>query len=243
MGVVVMTIPIFILNRDVKTTMVLCIYGASGLGKEFCYSADAINSVEKRWDDIVFVDDTPEKSGMFFEGKITYSFDEVLKKYEKSNLEFLIAIGEPSTKDLIYNKLKKNDLSVTNMYPVGVVLPESATVGEGVVIQSPSGSGTSVGSVLGNNVLIQGNVVLGHDIVVGDNSVISSLAFIGGNTVIGRNTYIAPHACLRNGITIGDNCVIGMGSVVTKDIPANSVAYGSPARVVRTVEGENKVFG
>lgn len=223
--------------------MILCIYGASGLGKEFCYSAVVINSTEKRWEDIIFVDDTPEKSGTTFEGKLVLNFEDTLKKYDKSDIEFLIAVGEPSSKDLLYKKLKENGLSVTNMYPVGVVIPESAKLGEGVVIQSPSSSGTSAGSVIGNNVLIQGNVVLGHDIVVGDNSVISSLAFIGGNTVIGKNTYIAPHACLRNGITIGDNCVIGMGSVVTKDIPANSVAYGSPARVVRTVEGENKVFG
>lgn len=36
-------------------------------------------------------------------------------------------------------------------------------------------------------------------------------------------------------ITIGDNCVIGGGSVVTKDIPANSLAYGNPCRVIREI--------
>ena len=37
------------------------------------------------------------------------------------------------------------------------------------------------------------------------------------------------------GVTIGDNCVIGAGSVVTKDIPANSIAVGNPCRVLRTL--------
>nr|MDT0250485.1 DapH/DapD/GlmU-related protein [Endozoicomonas sp.] len=37
------------------------------------------------------------------------------------------------------------------------------------------------------------------------------------------------------GVTIGDNCVIGAGSVVNKDIPANNVAVGNPCRVIRTL--------
>jgi acetyltransferase-like isoleucine patch superfamily enzyme len=52
---------------------------------------------------------------------------------------------------------------------------------------------------------------------------------IGGNVWIGMNCTILP------GVTIGDNTVIGAGSVVTKSIPANVVAYGSPCRVIRPV--------
>ncbi|MEG1798659.1 MAG: sugar O-acetyltransferase [Synergistaceae bacterium] len=50
---------------------------------------------------------------------------------------------------------------------------------------------------------------------------------------IGRNVWIGGGSVILPGVTIGDNCVIGAGSVVTKDIPSNSVAYGSPCRVVR----------
>lgn len=53
---------------------------------------------------------------------------------------------------------------------------------------------------------------------------------IGNNVNIGWNTVIMP------GVKIGDNCIIGLGSIVTRDIPANSVAVGSPARVIRTIE-------
>ena len=38
------------------------------------------------------------------------------------------------------------------------------------------------------------------------------------------------------GVTIGDDCVIGAGAVVTRDIPARSLAVGSPARVIRTLD-------
>ena len=43
------------------------------------------------------------------------------------------------------------------------------------------------------------------------------------------------------GVTIGDNAVIGAGSVVTKDIPANSLAIGNPCRVIREITAEDKL--
>lgn len=51
--------------------------------------------------------------------------------------------------------------------------------------------------------------------------------------VIGKNCWIGGGAILMPGVTIGDNVVIGAGSVVTKDIPSNTIAYGNPCRVVR----------
>ena len=53
------------------------------------------------------------------------------------------------------------------------------------------------------------------------------------DVVIGNNGWIGGVAILLPGITIGDNVVIGAGSVVTKDIPDNTVAYGNPCRVIR----------
>lgn len=44
------------------------------------------------------------------------------------------------------------------------------------------------------------------------------------------------------GITIGDNTVIGTGSVVTKDIPANVVAVGNPCRIMREINGHDKEY-
>lgn len=44
------------------------------------------------------------------------------------------------------------------------------------------------------------------------------------------------------GVTIGDNSVIGAGSVVTKDIPANVVAYGDPCRVAREINEHDREF-
>ena len=53
------------------------------------------------------------------------------------------------------------------------------------------------------------------------------------------NTWICGNVTILPGVTIGSGCVIGANSLVTKDIPDNSLAYGSPARVVRDLTEEN----
>ena len=50
---------------------------------------------------------------------------------------------------------------------------------------------------------------------------------------IGEDCWVAMSVCVLPGVTIGDRCVIGAGSVVTKDIPPDSVAVGNPCRVIR----------
>ena len=51
--------------------------------------------------------------------------------------------------------------------------------------------------------------------------------------IIGNSVWIGGGAIICPGVTIGDRCVIGAGSVVTKDIPDDSVAVGNPARLIR----------
>jgi acetyltransferase-like isoleucine patch superfamily enzyme len=50
---------------------------------------------------------------------------------------------------------------------------------------------------------------------------------------IGRNVWIGGKATIIKGVTIGDNAVIGANAVVTHDVPANSIAVGVPARVIK----------
>lgn len=59
---------------------------------------------------------------------------------------------------------------------------------------------------------------------------------------IGRNCWIGAGAIIMPGVTVGDNTVIGAGSLVTKDIPANVVAYGSPCRVIREISEHDRTY-
>lgn len=60
--------------------------------------------------------------------------------------------------------------------------------------------------------------------------------FVTAPVRIGHNVWLGAKVTILKGVTIGDNVVVGANSVVSRDIPANCVAVGSPARVIRTIE-------
>jgi len=53
---------------------------------------------------------------------------------------------------------------------------------------------------------------------------------------VGNNVWIGYGACVLRGVSVGDNAIVGTNSVVTKDVPANAVVAGSPARIIRMRE-------
>jgi acetyltransferase-like isoleucine patch superfamily enzyme len=55
---------------------------------------------------------------------------------------------------------------------------------------------------------------------------------IGGSTIIGDNSWVAPSVILRNGIKIGNNTTLGMGCLVTKDVPDSVSVAGFPAMIL-----------
>ena len=59
---------------------------------------------------------------------------------------------------------------------------------------------------------------------------------------IGRNCWIGAGVMIIPGITIGDNVVIGAGSVVTKDLPANVIAVGNPCKILREINEHDKEY-
>ena len=64
----------------------------------------------------------------------------------------------------------------------------------------------------------------------------------GIDVTIGNNVWIGGNAVICAGVTIGDCCVIGAGSVVTKDIPAWTVAAGNPCKVIRKITEEDRKY-
>ena len=210
--------------------MILAIYCAGGLGREVIEFARSIN----RWENIIFVDDvTSEK---------VISDANVLRFLEveqfRGNLEFVIANGEPAVREVLYHKIKDAG------YPLGTLISpycsilSKTEIGEGCILYDCV---ISTNVHIGANVLMNGKVLIGHDTVIGEHSVLSTLNFLGGDTYIGKRVYIAPGAMVKDRIHIGDDAIISLGAVVLRNVRAESIMIGNPARKLGNNE-EKTVF-
>lgn len=129
-------------------------------------------------------------------------------------------------------------------------------VGPGVFIEPPLNIDYGCNVTLGDNfyanfnliILDCGLVSIGHRVLFGPSvSIYAATHEVGvqsrrdgveyaGPVTIGDDCWIGGNTSIMAGVTIGKGCTIGAGSVVTKDVPPFSVAVGSPARVIKTVE-------
>ena len=107
---------------------------------------------------------------------------------------------------------------------------------------------------LGKNVFIntgchfqdQGGIVIGDGVLIGHNVVLATINhdidprkrsnMYPEPIVIGKNVWIGANATVLPGVTIGDGAVIAAGAVVTKDVPANVIVGGVPAKIIREIE-------
>ena len=138
-----------------------------------------------------------------------------------------------------------------------------AEVGEGTYVESPYFGNWGGHHVhLGKNVYINSglklvddtHIYIGDYCMLGPNVVLATAGHPIDPTLrekalqynlpvrIGRNCWLGAGVIVMPGVTIGDNSVIGAGSVVTKDIPANVVAVGNPCRVVRPIGDHDREF-
>lgn len=135
-----------------------------------------------------------------------------------------------------------NNKIVTSDEFIAYLRSQGIRIGDNVFFQSPETACVDVTRPLlveiGDNCIILENfLLLTHDnITKVFGNIYHEFLPSSGSVTIGNNVYFTRNCAVLKGVTIGDNCIIGFGSVVTKDIPANSVAVGAPAKVICTIE-------
>lgn len=217
--------------------MVLGIYGAGGLGREVLELAKCINCTDKKWEKFVFIVDGAASNVV--NGINVYSYEQAIEEFGAS-LEIILGIGEPSTRERLLKKITNDRISLATLIHPNVYIPDSTTVGKGVVIQV--GCFISCNVFISDNVFIQPHATIGHDDRINEGAIVSSFCGLSGNVSVGKHSYIGVGTVVREGVAIGDYSIIGMASAVYKDIPDEMIAMGNPARPMKRNE-EHHVFG
>ncbi|MBS4192708.1 UDP-3-O-(3-hydroxymyristoyl)glucosamine N-acyltransferase [Bacillus sp. FJAT-49705] len=92
--------------------------------------------------------------------------------------------------------------------------------------------GKLIDTVIKSNVKIGNLSHISHDVIIDENAMITHLTHIGGNTKINSHSWIAPGVVLKQGVSIGENALVGMGAVVIRDVNPNETAAGVPAKPI-----------
>ena len=169
--------------------------------------------------------------------KILGSEDNLLQIVKEKNVYGgLIAIGDNYVRLKVYKKIVKiiPDFKFVTVIHPSVQIGKNVQIGGGTMIMA--GVVVNPCSVIGQHCILNTNASLDHDCVMDNFSSLAPNVATGGNVQVGECTAIGLGASISNNIVIKEHTVIGTGSVVVKDIPEFVVAYGVPAKAMRTRE-------
>lgn len=150
-----------------------------------------------------------------------------------SDVNVAIGIGDNLTRERSQAVLRREhpEIRVPAIVHKTAWVSPSATVGAGTVVLAQA----SIGPLarVGDGALVNSGASLDHESFLDNFASLGPGAHTGGRVVIGARTMVGLNAGILQGISVGSDSVIGAHSLVRKDVPANTVAYGVPCVPVR----------
>jgi UDP-3-O-[3-hydroxymyristoyl] glucosamine N-acyltransferase len=111
----------------------------------------------------------------------------------------------------------------------GVVIGDHCEVGSLTTIVG----GTIEPTVLMDHCKIDDHVHIAHNVTVGRRALVIACAEVSGSVRVGDDAWVAPNASILESLTIGPRAMVGLGAVVNKDVPPNTIVVGNPGKVLR----------
>ena len=165
-------------------------------------------------------------------------FNELSQEALKITMEINNRYHTPEEIVDLFSKLtgKDVDKSFRLFPPFYTDCGKNITVGKNVFINACCKFQDQGGIVIGDGVLIGHNVTLA---TLNHNENPAKRQYIYPKSIkIGNNVWIGSNATVLQGVTIGDGAIVGANALVTKDVPANTIVVGIPAKVLRKVREE-----
>jgi UDP-3-O-[3-hydroxymyristoyl] glucosamine N-acyltransferase len=109
----------------------------------------------------------------------------------------------------------------------GVVIADDVEIGSLTTVCR----GTLGNTVISRGSKIDDHVHIAHNVFIGEHTFVIACSEISGGVNIGKHAWIAPSVAVRNQLSIGDNAFVGIGSIVIKNVEADTTVVGNPARL------------
>ncbi|MEV6343186.1 acetyltransferase [Actinoplanes sp. NPDC051851] len=209
----------------------LVIVGAGGFARETAAAAVAAD-----WTVRGFVDDDPALHGTLRSGlPILGPVDGVR---DMPGVAVVVCVGNPrnytARKAIVERLALPAGRYATVVHPTAAV-GTGSSVGPGTVLLA--GTVLTADAVVGSHVAVMPQAVITHDDRIGDYATVASGVRLGGGAVLETGAYVGAGALIREDVTIGAWSLVGMGSVVLRDVPPGEVWAGVPARRLRDIQG------
>ncbi len=202
----------------------MLIIGAGGFAKQLCSSI----LMNKNTEELVFFDSFTSNNQFTSTYQILHTNEEAVAYLQNDN-RFLLGTGKPTLRAKITDEfINLGGKLTTHISKHALIsdhvidIKEGATILPQVLIE-PS-------ATIGRGVLINVNAFIAHDVTIGDFCEISPSAQLLGGCSIGEGTFIGAGAVILPGVSIGNNSIVGAGAVVNKDVMANKIVVGVPAK-------------
>lgn len=153
---------------------------------------------------------------------------------------FIVAVGDNKKRSNLYSYCIN-----ANLQPINAIHPTAHIAGDAKI---GCGNVIAIGGIIctcaeiGNNVIINSGVIVDHECKIHDHVHLAPGVILAGKGIIESGAFVGAGVTIKERIVIGKNSIIGAGSIVLENIPENTVAVGSPARVIKTLDSSVHPF-
>ena len=154
-------------------------------------------------------------------------FEELEQHYPPSDYYLFAPVTDNKLREKIYNEGIKKGYEFTS-YISPNCTNYASSIGKNCFILE--NNTLQPFTTIGDNVILWSGNHIGHHSIIEDNVFFTSHVVMSGHCHIKNKAFLGVNSTLRDGIIIGENSIIGMGSLVTKSVPDNEIWIGSPAK-------------
>jgi sugar O-acyltransferase (sialic acid O-acetyltransferase NeuD family) len=204
------------------------VYGAGGHGKVI---ADILVSGNQH-ELVGFIDDDKGLRGTRVLGVPVVGDGEWLREHGRAHHACVaLGVGDNHKRRELAKKCTAWNLEIVTLVHPRSTVSSSAILGNGTVVMG--GAVVNAQAKIGLGVIVNTGAIVEHDVEIGDYAHISPNASLGGASCAGPLAHMGIGSVLLPGVRVGAGSIVGAGAVVVKDLPADVVAVGLPAKIVR----------